>query len=217
MSLPERFFSLFTLGNVANDDATLAGLSRITVDDNGNTAMLNGNDYTKSYTRNPAYEGRSTLGVIAREDVLMTKLMPDSAEINATLMSVNGRTGIDAFWADDTGELHVDNSANRETYLTAEQRDLERAYDKYWTYKTQPFVKDSMRRIGGIVSNNRVMETYVTTRSDGTSQVSAGFKRGAMKYDINLLFNPPPNFVEVPRPVLTTFLPVLLVYNEGDA
>jgi hypothetical protein len=44
--------------------------------------------------------------------------------------------------------------------------------------------------------------------------VSAGFKRGRVQYDINLLFNPPPNFVEVPRPVVTTFLPVIV--TRGD-
>ncbi len=91
---------------------------------------------------------------------------------------------------------------------------MERAYD-ITSNNTDLFVSESMRRIGGIVSNNRVMETYVTTRSDGTSRVSAGFKRGRVKYDTNLLFKPPPNFVEVPRPVVTTFLPVIVTLNDG--
>ena len=30
---------------------------------------------------------------------------------------------------------------------------------------------------------------------------------------INLLFNPPPNFVEVPRPVLVNYAPIFLVRN----
>ena len=124
-------------------------------------------------------------------------------------MSVDGRVGIDGFWADETGELHVDSSSARNAYLTAEQRELERAYDRS-EYHSHPFVNDSMRRIGGIISNNRVMETYVPPRSDGTSKVSAGFKRGSVKYDTNLLFKPPPNFVEIPRPVVTTFLPVIV-------
>jgi len=38
--------------------------------------------------------------------------------------------------------------------------------------------------------------------------VKAGFKRGTSKFDINMLHNPPPNFVEVPRPVLAYFAPV---------
>ncbi len=129
-------------------------------------------------------------------------------------MSVDGRVGIDGFLADETGELFADNSSARDAYLTAEQRERERAYDRS-EYHYHAFVKDSMRRIGGIISNNRVMETYVTTRSDGTSKVSAGFKRGRVQYDINLLFNPPPNFVEVPRPVVTTFLPVIVTRGDG--
>ena len=44
--------------------------------------------------------------------------------------------------------------------------------------------------------------------------MDAGFKRGNMKFDINLLFNPPPNFVEVPRPVLTYYAPIFFVRNN---
>ena len=36
-----------------------------------------------------------------------------------------------------------------------------------------------------------------------------------MQFDINLLFNPPPNFVEVPRPVLTYFVPIMLVRDNN--
>ncbi len=35
-----------------------------------------------------------------------------------------------------------------------------------------------------------------------------------MKFDINVLFNPPPNFVTVPRPVLINFVPILMVRGE---
>ncbi len=197
---------------IGNEKVRITGSIRY-VDGQSNTAMKNGSDWTKPYGRNPDYTGRSTLGVIARDDILMTDDLPNAAEINATLMSVNGRAGIDGFWADETGELHKDSSSARDAYLTEEQRERERAYDSS-PYHFHPFVYDSMRRIGGIVSNDRVMETYITTRSDGTSQVSAGFKRGSAKYDINLLFNPPPNFVEVPRPVVTTFLPVIVTLND---
>jgi len=132
-------------------------------------------------------------------------------------MSVNGRVGIDGFWADEAGELVEDSSKNRKQYLTQQQQDIERAYDKKSSTKTRRFTKDSLRRIGGIISNNRIMETYIKARSDGTSQVAAGFKRGNMKFDINLLFNPPPNFVEVPRPVLTSFVPILMIRDNDDS
>jgi len=60
------------------------------------------------------------------------------------------------------------------------------------------------------------METYIKTQNDGTTKVDAGFKRGNMKFDINLLFNPPPNFVEVPRPVLTYFVPIIMVRGSDN-
>ncbi len=180
------------------------------VDESGDTAMKNGSDYKKPYIRNSDYDGRSVLGVVARGDIVFTRYTPDKTEINGTLMSVNGRVGIDGFWSLPDGELVKDSSANRQKYLSEEQNLKESAYDQYSAYRTKTFRKDSLRRIGGIISNNRIMETYVRSRSDGTSYVAAGFKRGNMKFDINLLFNPPPNFVEVPRPVLTYFMPVMM-------
>ena len=153
--------------------------------------------------------------MIARDDILMTDHLPDIAELNGTLMSVNGRFGIDGFWADETGELVTDSPENRIKYLTAEQQETERAYDTWSWTKTTDFTKASLRRIGGVISNNRIMETYITTDDEGTVKVSAGFKRGNMKFDFKLLFNPPPNFVEVPRPVVTTFLPVIVTRNDG--
>jgi hypothetical protein len=37
-----------------------------------------------------------------------------------------------------------------------------------------------------------------------------------MRYDFNLQFNPPPNFVEIPRPVVAAFVPVFFVRNEDS-
>jgi len=203
------------LSIVANKSVRVTGNIQY-VDDQGDPAMLNGTDYTKPYERNRDYDGNSVLGVIARDDVLFTRYLSSQAEINGTLMAVNGRVGIDGFWADSGGELHKDSKNSRKTYLTPEQQEEVRARNKYWLTRTRRFTKDSLRRIGGLISNNRVMETYITTRSDGTSKVDAGFKRGSMKFDINLLFNPPPNFVEVPRPVLTYFVPILMVRSNDS-
>ena len=83
-------------------------------------------------------------------------------------------------------------------------------------YHTHRFVKDSLRRIGGIISNDRILETYIRPRSDGTSYVDAGFKRGSMRFDFNLMFNPPPNFVEVPRPVQISVAPVYFMRDNDD-
>ena len=41
-----------------------------------------------------------------------------------------------------------------------------------------------------------------------------GVQAGRMMFDINVLFNPPHNFVEVPRPVLVNFAPIFFVRNH---
>ena len=186
------------------------------MDDNDKYAMVNGSDYTKPYQRNSLYTGNSVLGVIARGDIVMTSRLDTKAEINATLMSVEGRVGIDGFLATPDGELVKENSKSRKKLLSGDDYVSEYAYDRVTRYRTKSFVKESLRRIGGVISNNRIMETYIKSKKDGTSKVAAGFKRGSMKFDISLLFNPPPNFVVVPRPVLMTFTPVFMVRNHDS-
>jgi len=207
---------------VSNEKARITGNVRY-VDDAGRTAMLNGGDFAQTYARNDAYKGDSTLGVIARDDVVFTSTLPTQAEINGTLMSVGGRVGIDGFWIKQDGTptknrldvLQEQGILQKIPYDDYGVRvDAEDAYNQVTAYKTKTYVKDSLRRIGGIISNNRILETYITPRADGTSQVDSGFKRGSMKYDINLLFNPPPNFVQVPRPVLAYYAPVFFVRNN---
>ena len=178
--------------------------------------MVNGSDYTETYARNPKYEGHSVLGIIAHDDIRFTHTMPGNAEVNGTLLAVYGRVGVDGFWADETGDLHKDNWRTRRDYLTPEQQAKERAYDRLGNTQTKLFVKDSLRRIGGIISNNRIMETYVSADKQGYAKVTAGYKRGSSKFDINMLFNPPPNFVDVPRPVVTAFVPVFMVRNDDS-
>jgi hypothetical protein len=195
---------------VANEKVRITGSLRY-VDDDGDTAMLNGNDYSAKYQRNEDYDGDSVLGVIARDDVLFTSNMPDESEINATLMSATGRVGIDGFAITEQGEP----TTNWRLGLTDEENLKEDAYQ--WTsYETRRFVKDSLRRIGGLISNDRILETYIRPRSDGTSYVDAGFKRGQMRFDFNLMFNPPPNFVEVPRPVQISVAPIYFMRDNDS-
>jgi hypothetical protein len=167
--------------------------------------MLHGGDYGEPYVRNRDYEGRSTLGVIARSDVLFTSGMSQSSEINATLMSVKGRVGVDGIGIDGSGNPTRDPFVG----LTDTQIEREEAYNRT-DYRTERFVRDSLRRMGGIISNNRIIETYIRSRLDGTAYVDAGFKRGRMRFDVNLIFSPPPNFVEVPRPVVMYYAPLHL-------
>ncbi|MEM8885540.1 MAG: hypothetical protein AAGD14_15855 [Planctomycetota bacterium] len=199
---------------VANEQVRVTGNIQY-VDSNGNTAMSNGtaSDYTKKYERNSSYTGNSTLGVISRDDILLTSSIPSYAEVNGTLMSVGGRVGIDGFVTKDTGDLTKSSTKNRERYYTAEQLEAYRAYQKTG-WKEKKFKKNALRRIGGVISNNRILETWIRTKK-GISEVQHGFVSGNMQFDINLLFNPPPNFVEVPRPVLTYFVPIMLVRDNN--
>ncbi len=195
---------------IANEKVRITGSLRY-VDDQGDTAMLNGGDFTKSYVRNVEYDGDSVLGVIARDDVLFTHDMPDKAEVNATLMSATGRVGIDGFAITEQGEPTKDWRLG----LTDAENLVEDAYQ--WTnYETSRFVKNSLRRIGGLISNDRILETYIRPRSNGTSYVDAGFKRGKMRFDFNLMFNPPPNFVEVPRPVQISVAPIYFMRDNDS-
>jgi hypothetical protein len=198
---------------VANEKVRITDDIRY-IDDNGQTTMLNGSNTNEPYTRNPDYTGNSVLGILARDDILFTWEMPNNAEVNATLMSVDGRVGSDGLWIDPEGNPVKDSWWARRNLLTPEEFDKELSYDKSGNYRTRPFVKDSLRRLGGIISNERIIETFIRSRKDGTAYVDAGFKRGAMRYDFNLQFNPPPNFVEIPRPVLTAFVPVF--FNRDD-
>jgi hypothetical protein len=192
---------------VGNESMRITGNLRY-VDDEGDTAMLNGGDYTQPYVRNEAYDGNSVLGLIAREDILFTDSLPSSAEVNATLLAATGRVGIDGFQIDENGQPVADPYYG----LTPEERTKEEAYDRT-SYDHDRFRKESLRRLGGIISNDRILETFVQPRGDGTSYVDSGFKRGSMRFDFNLLFNPPPNFVEIPRPVVTSIAPVYLMRN----
>ncbi|MHC4817872.1 MAG: hypothetical protein ACYTF8_07440, partial [Planctomycetota bacterium] len=200
---------------VANEKVRITDDIRY-VDDNGRTTMLNGSRTSEPYTRNPDYTGSSVLGVLARDDIVFTSEMPDRAEINATLMSVEGRVGTDGLWIDAEGNPVKDSWWARKQILTPEEFDKELSYDKSGNYRTRPFVKDSLRRIGGLISNERIIETFIQARKDGTAYVDAGFKRGVMRYDFNLQFNPPPNFVEIPRPVVAALVPVFFVRNNDD-
>ncbi|MHC4163314.1 MAG: hypothetical protein ACYSUM_14390 [Planctomycetota bacterium] len=195
---------------IANEKVRVTGSLRY-VDDENDTAMLNGDDYSKPYERNVDYNGDSVLGVIARDDVLFARDMPYSSEINATLMSSTGRVGIDGFAITAAGEP----TTNWTLGMTDAEKEKEKAYDRT-SYKTRRFVKDSLRRIGGLISNDRILETYIKPRSDGTSYVSAGFKRGQMRFDFNLMFNPPPNFVEVPRPVQISVAPIYFMRDNDS-
>ncbi|HEX5139281.1 MAG TPA: hypothetical protein VFY93_20095 [Planctomycetota bacterium] len=195
---------------VGNEKVRVTGNLRY-VDTEGDAAMLNGDKFNQPYVRNEAYDGKSVLGVVARDDVLLTSSLPTQAEINATLLSATGRVGIDGFQINEMGEP----VKNWKYGLTSGEIETENAY-RYTGTTNNTFKSESLRRIGGIISNDRILETYVLPGQNGTSYVDSGFKRGTMRYDFNLMFNPPPNFVEVPRPVAISIAPVYFVRGQDE-
>jgi len=191
---------------VGSEDVRITGNLRY-VDADGDPAMLNGGAGAKPYVRNPAYGGSSALGVIARGDILFTDAMPESTEVNGTLLSAGGRVGIDGFRIDDGGrpvfEPCPDAQAGEAAYAA-----IGRGHAR--------FTKESLRHLGGVISNDRILETYLVPQDDGTSCVAAGFRRGTTRFDTNLLLEAPPGFAEMPRPVVTSIAPVYLVRNEDE-
>jgi hypothetical protein len=58
------------------------------------------------------------------------------------------------------------------------------------------YIKQSIRRLGGIITNERPVSTYV----GNDYQVAAGFRKGMSIFDRRLLFRPPIGFPERHRP-----------------
>ena len=141
------------------------------------TAFLNGSDRTQEYVPNPSYGGASVLGLIARNDVEIQSAVPDQAEINATIMATEGEVRVKGVNVASDGTVSVTSSGK--------------------------FVKTSLRRLGGIISNQRPVTTYV----DGSNAVTRGFIYTKSVYDTRQRTNPPRGFPSLNRPrVMATFV-----------
>lgn len=153
--------------------------SLVYVDDAGRQRMQNGLDTAQPYVENPDYTGNSLLAVMAKGDLLYDNEGPEKLEINASLVSVEGSVGFEgiAVSADGTDvgtSLNTDNAA---------------------------YVRDSLRRLGGIVSRKRPVATFI----DEFGNLAAGFERGESIMDQNLILSsgnnaPPPFMFEGPQP-----------------
>ena len=148
-------------------------------DAEGDTAYLNGDKPWLPYSPNPAYEAIASLGVIAAQDVLYSRSMPSNAEINCSALAMRGRVGIDGIVLDSDGEVT--------------------AYNKFTDEWGRPisakFQKNSLRRLGGITTAGRPVETVVKSGS-----IVSGFNIGQSVFDIGLLEAPPPYFLAQPTP-----------------
>lgn len=159
--------------------------SLVYIDDDGRSRMLNGLDPTQPYVSNPAYQGDSLLAVMARGDLVYDNQGPEKLEINASLISVEGSVGFEG----------ID--------VSADGSDVGTSLDT----SNAAFVRDSLRRLGGIVSRKRPVATFI----DEFGNLAAGFERGESIMDQNLILSsgsnaPPPFMFEGPQPtwIITT-------------
>ncbi len=176
---------LFLRGSVRGMSGVLNGrLSMITggsasitghiqyVDDDGDTRMLNGTNKEEPYVENPDYQGSSLLALMARDDIRYAKECPPQLEINASLISARGVVSFEGIEVSDDG-----------------------SQVSSWLGDDPTYVKESIRRLGGIVSRKRPVATYIDERG----YISAGFENGESIMDQNLILssgnNAPPPFM----------------------
>jgi hypothetical protein len=146
-------------------------------DQNGNlqSAYLNGDDYSQDYIPNPNYGGASVLGLIANDEISYeTNYLPQNTEINATMLAKGRNVFAKGIRVASSGSVSESGTA---------------------------YVRDSLRRLGGLISNRRPVSSYV----DGNNAVTRGFIRGKTVFDRRQLVNPPRGFPTLNRPrVLAT-------------
>ncbi len=139
------------------------------------TAYLNGDDETLAYIPNPDYPAASVLGLVAEDDIEYDSDMPNRAEVNATMLAKNGHVRVDGVHVHSDGEVHEESGG---------------------------FVKMSLRRLGGIISNERPVSAYI----DSNNAVTRGFLYGKSVFDRRQLVNPPRGFPTLNRPRLVAYL-----------
>ncbi len=154
----------------SNGDVSITG-SVVYIDEEGDTSYTNGDDPDLPYQPNPDYTGSSVVGVMAEGDILYENSVPSNFELNASLVAKTGRVGITGILLDSEGEVELD--PNIDSYL-----------------------KNSFRRLGGIISNLRPVSTFI----DADYRPAAGFLRGQSVFDRSLQFKPPVGFPGRRRP-----------------
>jgi hypothetical protein len=148
------------LSIVTNGDVKITGSLQY-VDAANHTRMSNGLDPNSSYDPNPAYQGNAVLGVMSNGDIRYANSMPDDVEINASLVSKNGTVAYEGITVTNNGDT-VDYAGPNANHVR---------------------LKDSLRRLGGVVSRYRPVASYVANNGN----VYAGFQHGASQMDRNLM------------------------------
>ena len=148
-------------------------------DKEGDTAYKNGFEPNKPYEPNPDYDNTAVLGIIARKDVVYAIEVPDKFEINACLMSMTGRVGIEGVKLNEKGEVSSYNLIP----------------DQWGNPYYKKYLKTSIRRLGGITTYRRPVDTVILNGS-----IVSGFKKGASAFDSSVQIAPPPFFLARPTP-----------------
>ncbi len=151
------------------------------VDGSGDTMFVNGKDPAQPYEPNPTYDNNAVLGIVSRGDVIYGREVPFNFELNAAILSVEGRVGVEGIILDADGEV-IDWNVMVDDWgdpVTGEE-----------------FLKNSIRRLGSTTTAQRPLDTVV---SGGAMR--AGFGVGTAVYDQTLRSSPPPLFLtlQVPR------------------
>jgi hypothetical protein len=166
---------------VTNETARITGSVQY-VDSSNRTRMLNGTNENLPYDPNPDYNGSSTLAIMARDDVLYSANLPARVEINGALITTQGTVAFEGLQIAANGETVTHQIAGGFTAAS--------------------YQKESIRRLGGIVSRERPVATYV----DGNNNLVAGFRRGRSTMDQAMTFTngggiAPPGVMAENRPV----------------
>lgn len=144
------------------------------------TAYNNGANRAQEFAPNPDYTGSSVLGIIARNDIEIRSDVPNQTEIDATLMARDGEFRVRG--------VNVANNSSGDADVTA---------------VSNGFVKQSLRRLGGVISNQRPITTFV----DSSNAVTRGFVFTKSVYDVRQRTNPPRGFPTLNRPrVMATLI-----------
>ena len=153
------------LSLVSNTAATITGTIQY-ADNLGNKRMLNGesSDMNAEYALNPSYAGSSVLAIMTTGNLTYSHEVPQHFEINAALVSTQGRVGFEGLVPNNDGAT-VENSIDQ-SLLPAEK------------------IKESIRRLGGIVSRKRPVSSFI---HEDTMEVVTGFRWGKSMMDPNLV------------------------------
>ena len=191
LQVPENAL-LYTAGSVWSVEGEIVG--RVTVasegsikitddlqyeDSDGDKAYLNGKEPWNDYEPNTDYDGSATLGLIARNDVIYSRDLPYRVEINASMTAATGRVGLEGVVLDEVGEVTGYNQF----------------VDAFGRSVSDNFLNESIRRLGGITSAKRPVETVI---DDGA--IAAGFQMGNSVFDSGLVAGPPPRYLSYEEP-----------------